>query len=237
MRDEGVGAYAPGGMRISRRSSTLGLLAAACAGGSSTPKPEATERKAELEPVRPHVLVVGGTGMLRRVSMKLASRGHATSVIARTKTDLADMAAANPLIKPVPVDYKDGPALEAALRKTIADHGPLALVVAWIHESAPDAPLTVARLAAEGTTWLRYLHVLSSTADDPSQPQPDRRQAFEAIHGVRYEEIVLGFVVGKDDSRWLTDAEISEGVLAAIDRPKPRSVVGTTRPWSARPSG
>ncbi len=234
MRDEVAGAYACG-MRISRRASTLGLLAAACAGGSSKPEPEVTARNDAPKPTRPHVLVVGGTGMLRRVSMKLAARGHATSVIARTKTDLADMAAANPMIKPVPVDYGDGPALEAALRTTIAAHGPLALVVAWIHDSAPEAPLAIARIAAEGVEWLRYVHVLSSTVDDPSAPPSDRRQAFEAVDGVRYEEIVLGFVVGGETSRWLTDTEISEGVLRAIDRPKPRTVVGTTSPWSARP--
>lgn len=222
-------------MRISRRGSALGLLAAACAGGSSTPKPDVDERETKPEAPRPHVLVVGGTGMLRRVSMKLASRGHTTSVVARTKADLDQMAAANPLVVPVPVDYADGAALQTAVRETIDAHGPFALVVAWIHDSAPDAPLQIAELAAADAKWLRYVHVLSSTADDPSVQQPGRRAAFEHIDGLRYEEVILGFVVEGDASRWLTDAEISAGVLGAIDRPAPRTIVGTTRPWSARP--
>lgn len=36
-------------------------------------------------------------------------------------------------------------------------------------------------------------------------------------------------------SRWLTNAEISSGVLAAVDRPARVTVLGTVEPWQLRP--
>jgi hypothetical protein len=47
--------------------------------------------------------------------------------------------------------------------------------------------------------------------------------------------VVLGFVAGETGSRWLTNDEISTGVLKAVDEDAPLSIVGETRPWSARP--
>ena len=82
---------------------------------------------------------------------------------------------------------------------------------------------------------MRYLHVLGSAADDPSRPDPERRARFEAIEGVSYQEVILGFMREGAASRWLTDDEIASGVLAAIDRPMPRQIIGVTRPWTARP--
>jgi hypothetical protein len=82
---------------------------------------------------------------------------------------------------------------------------------------------------------VHYFHVLGSAADDPSQPDDARRSRFAALSDLVYHEVILGFIVDRGTSRWLTHDEISAGVLAAIDRGAPRSIVGTTRPWSARP--
>jgi hypothetical protein len=47
--------------------------------------------------------------------------------------------------------------------------------------------------------------------------------------------VILGFVLEGGHSRWLRNAEISQGVLQAIDTDAKRFVVGTIEPWSARP--
>jgi hypothetical protein len=183
-----------------------------------------------------HVLVVGGTGMLRPVSLELARRGYTTSVIARGRGPLDDMAReSGGRIEPIALDYRDTDELVRALERSVAAHGPIVLVVAWIHAVAPDAPLVVARAAAAGGHRVDYFHVLGSAADDPSQPDPQRRAGFAAVAGLEYHEVILGFVREGSSSRWLTDDEIAAGVLDAIDRGAPRSIVGTTRPWSARP--
>jgi saccharopine dehydrogenase-like NADP-dependent oxidoreductase len=188
-----------------------------------------------MRTARRHALVVGGTGMLRRVSLELARRGYTTSVIARSRGPLAELAAeSGGRVQPIALDYRHTDELVRALDQAVAAHGPIELVVAWIHAVAPDAPLVVARAAA-GKHRVDYFHVLGSAADDPSRPDPERRKRFAAVAGLAYHEVILGFVVESGSSRWLTNDEIAAGVLEAIDSGDSRRVVGTTRPWSARP--
>jgi hypothetical protein len=47
--------------------------------------------------------------------------------------------------------------------------------------------------------------------------------------------VVLGFRVEGARSRWLTDVEISGGVLAAVGADAALAIVGEVAPWSARP--
>jgi len=178
---------------------------------------------------RPHALVVGGTGMLRGVSLSLAGR-NAVSVVARGRKGLERLRKGSRNVHPLSVDYTDGAALEAALDEAVAARGPFTLAVAWIHSTAPDAPLAVARRVRG-----RFFHVLGSAAADPSLPDPGRRTAFEALEGVAYREILLGFVRRGARSRWLSNGEIEKGVLGAIATDRPRAVVGVVEPWSARP--
>ena len=51
-----------------------------------------------------------------------------------------------------------------------------------------------------------------------------------------YRQVLLGFVPEGDGARWLTNDEISAGVLAAIDEDTALFRIGVTRPWSLRPS-
>jgi hypothetical protein len=185
---------------------------------------------------RQHALVVGGTGMLSRVSLELARRGYTTSVIARSPGPLAELVReSGGRVNPIAVDYRHTEKLVGELEQAVRAHGPIVLVVAWIHSVAPEAPLAVARTAAAGGHRVDYFHVLGSAADDPSRPEPERRARFAAVAQLAYHEVILGFAVEEGTSRWLTDDEIASGVVAAIDRGAARWIVGTTRPWSARP--
>ena len=91
--------------------------------------------------------------------------------------------------------------------------------MAWIHLDAPEA-LGVLRQRVTGDV----LRVLGSAAADPSFPAAGKPR-----------EVILGFVREGGHSRWLTDPEISAGVLEALRSGKPRSVVGTLTPRSERP--
>ena len=59
-------------------------------------------------------------------------------------------------------------------------------------------------------------------------------QAAEGLP-IDYQAVVLGFVVEDGKSRWLTNAEISDGILAAIASGAPFTIVGTVELWSAKP--
>jgi molybdopterin-guanine dinucleotide biosynthesis protein A len=150
-----------------------------------------------------HALVVGGTGMLAGLARRLADRGHAVSVLARR----APRPGAG--VSGVPVDYRDDAALDAALARARAEHGPIELAVCWIHTDAPAAPATVARHVAPGG---RLMQVFGTTVWPLAAPP---------VH-LAHRQVLLGSIGG----RWLTHAEISGGVLAAIDADLPVHVVG-----------
>lgn len=48
-------------------------------------------------------------------------------------------------------------------------------------------------------------------------------------------QVILGFVIVDDGSRWLTHEEISGGVIEAMQSDRGRSVVGAMEPWEERP--
>ena len=58
---------------------------------------------------------------------------------------------------------------------------------------------------------------------------------FLGLPGIIYHQVILGFMRTSSGSRWLRNAEISQGVLGAIASKKPLSIVGTIEPWDERP--
>jgi NAD(P)-dependent dehydrogenase (short-subunit alcohol dehydrogenase family) len=189
-----------------------------------------------------HALVVGGTGMLREVSLALARSGYVVSVVARDAArlqGLADEAAVTGgHVHSIAVDYRDAAALERALADARERRGPIMLAVVWVHDDAPEAPYAIARQVGTAGSPGRYVHVLGSGAAEPGREaeQDARRDRFKSFPGIQYQEVVLGFVRECNGARWLAHDEIVDGVLAAVARPRPVQVVGTVRPWTARPA-
>lgn len=179
---------------------------------------------------RPHALAVGASGMLAGACHGLAQRGWQVTVMARDPRRLATATAGAPHLWPVPCDYRDTAAFTGALAAATRERGPLHLALCWIRSSAPQALAAVADTVASGG---RVVHVLGSASRDPSTSGSD---ALRRQHRIRYQRVVLGFVVEQGWSRWLTDAEICAGALAAVDDPAADPyVVGQVEPWSARP--
>jgi len=58
---------------------------------------------------------------------------------------------------------------------------------------------------------------------------------YDALHGLSYHQIVLGFICNERGSRWLHHKEISDGTIQAVQSGVTRHVVGVVEPWDARP--
>ena len=180
-----------------------------------------------------HDLVVGGSGMLSGVVTALARQGRHVSAIARDPRRLAQLAETADGITPLALDYRDAAAVEAALLQARQDNGPIERAVCWFHTAAPAIPLAVARHVEQV-----YCHMLGSAVADPSTPTTlDRWHASFAIFPrLDYRIVVLGFVLEPGGpSRWLTHDEISAGASEALANGRPLTIVGTVKPWSARP--
>jgi hypothetical protein len=186
-----------------------------------------------------HSLVIGGTGMLSEAALTLGEHSDALSIVARTRKSLDSLGSRlldSPAVyNPIQIDYQDSASLEKALRAAIESYGLIDLVVAWIHSNAPDVPLIVASIAAEKSLAVDFFHVLGSSSADPKSVLNPIELRLREIPALIYHKIILGFVIEGRDSRWLTNQEISRGVIDAVSADTPEHVVGVVRPWSMRP--
>ncbi len=177
--------------------------------------------------------------MLAGVTLGLAARGHAVTVIARSHSRLARLeakAAGMPgSILPLPLDYRDSAVLRTSIDRVQRERDPIELAICWIHSVAPEAPGIVADAVARDEDPCRYFHILGSAGADPARLQGGVHALLKTQPGLLYRQIVLGFVREGGSSRWLTDDEISAGVLHAIELDSERHVVGTVTPWELRP--
>ena len=170
----------------------------------------------------PHILVVGGTGMLSGLCKALAEDGGRLSLLSRRASALGGF----------DCDYHDEAAFAAALKAAVDRSGPIDLAVAWFHTLKIPAP----RRLAERVRG-RMFQVLGSAAADPGHPRrlETARKVAEGLPDCAVRQVVLGFKVEDGRSRWLTNDEISAGVLAAIRADLTYSIIGQSEPWSARP--
>lgn len=163
------------------------------------------------------------------VSLWLAEQGYAVSVIGRRPERLkAILMKAGPKadsINPIVVDYRELEKLQRCVRESISEHGPIELAVFWIHSDGSDVSHVIASAISRcaKNPW-RLFHVRGSGAHlyPESPPVPSN---------FLYRQVVLGFVVDADGSRWLSHDDISSGVVSAIEQDTERFVVGTLEPW------
>ncbi|WP_244444980.1 short-chain dehydrogenase [Oceanobacillus jeddahense] len=180
-----------------------------------------------------HALIIGGTGMLSGASLWLADRSK-VSIVARNEAKMERVInKANPdsSITPLFVDYKDSAALKEKIRATIIQNGPIDLVIAWIHSNSNNALDIISyEVAKESPSWKLY-HVLGSS----SNLNQIKNTAVKTYPGCQYRQIQLGFILDKEHSRWLTNKEISDGIIDAITYDWEVKIIGTVEPWDKRP--
>src|SRR5689334_21485059 len=109
-----------------------------------------------------HDLVIGGSGMLAGLVAALAREGRTVTVVARGRTRLQRLAAQDPKIHPLVLDYFDDAAFDAGLAAAAERHGPLSRCVAWMHDDSKTRALRIARQVADV-----YCEVLGSASADP----------------------------------------------------------------------
>ncbi|WP_306798634.1 short-chain dehydrogenase [Oceanobacillus saliphilus] len=180
-----------------------------------------------------HALVIGGTGMLAKVTLDLVNRGYNVSVIGRNQTrmdQLMNMAEDSSKITPLFVDYRNENELKEAVRKTIRQNGRIDLAIAWIHSVAENALNIISAEISKTTVKWDLFHIVGSSSD----LDQIKRKA-DVPKSCVYHQIQLGFMIDGTKSRWLTHDEIGAGVIKAMEKRQPVHIVGTVDPWELRP--
>ncbi len=184
-----------------------------------------------------HCLIVGGTGMLFEVSRRLAYEYDTVSVIGRNPRRFEALRRETIHLKgnldPLILDYTDDEKLTTEIEQSIERYGDISLVVSWIHSNAPNGGSIIARILNSKNKDFRYFNILGSSSADPSKDviAPE----YSKLSHIKYRDIILGFKIENDVSRWLMDEEISEGVLKAVNEDNAHSIIGVVEPWEKRP--
>lgn len=177
-----------------------------------------------------HALVIGGTGMLANVSVWLSENGYHVSVIGRYPEKMQRLIEQNPAqMTPVLVDYTNTKILAEQLHRIQKKNGPIHLVVAWVHSTGQQVIPCLTESLSNSQSW-KLFHLNGSS----SNLQEIKAKTAVPIH-VHYHQILLGFKIENDASRWLTNEEISDGVIKAIREDKSEHIIGTIAPWEKRP--
>ncbi|MBN6204974.1 SDR family NAD(P)-dependent oxidoreductase [Ralstonia pickettii] len=180
-----------------------------------------------------HALVIGGTGMLSGVSLWLLAQGYHVSVIARNADRMKNLIEQTNLkgnITPILVDYKRNEELQEKVQATIEQNGSIDMVVAWVHSTAPEALEIIAKEVSSSEKIWELFHVLGSSTDVNKI-----KKRVTMSEDCLYHQIRLGFVIEDNCSRWLTNKEISDGVIASIEERSKIRTVGQIEPWEKRP--
>lgn len=128
----------------------------------------------------------------------------------------------------VRLDWNDVDGFLERLTSHLESTGPPDLVVAWIH--GRELPFRLAA-ALRGNPRPRFFHVIGSASRSPDQVAMESRERFSALGSVRYRQVILGARGSGSSTRWLTDEEISTGVMEAIGRDARSHIVGTLDRW------
>lgn len=177
-----------------------------------------------------HILIVGGTGMLRGVTAHFIEKGDIVSVLARNKSRIDTLKEEYPVkrgrIWPIAQDYRNA---EKALKmvKEAADmfvHIDLAIL--WIHDTGNNFSEKVKQFLLTHHHNTKIFQLVGSITVEPtSLSQPEWRKAYPD----RYREIFLGYKKTGQSFRWLTNREIAKGTIRAIERDEPKFMIGTTK--------
>jgi NAD(P)-dependent dehydrogenase (short-subunit alcohol dehydrogenase family) len=182
-----------------------------------------------------HVLVVGGTGILEKVSLFLASHGNVVTVVARSQQDFEKLQAQaiglSGKINPIVVDYQEMDGLSRHIQNSIAIYGPVTLAVNWVQEQFMKVVDVIATLINATSPLCRYFQVLSGSELTGSRERNYFENAFRNLERVLYRIIVLGFTRSEQGARrQLNNEEISEGIIKALRDDSKKVLIGSD-PW------
>lgn len=176
--------------------------------------------------------------MLKDVTLYFTMHAFTVSVIARNQSGLDKLISSKSesgFIVPLKADYSDSAALTDKILSAINEYGEFETVISWIHSYAESAHELIAGIIGKGSTLCRYFHVKGSGSFNPAFINDNVEQTVLQYKNISYRKIILGFVRENHKSRWLTNTEISNGVIDAVNYDKETFTVGTTEPWEFRP--
>lgn len=177
--------------------------------------------------------------MLKDVTLYLLKKYDTVSVIARSEDGFKRLEAEAgeylPRLNKIRLDYAHYRDLTSSLIKSIKKSGEISPVLSWVHSTAPLAPLLIAKVINDTSSQCDFYEVLGSAYAEVARKNENREEEFVMFENINYHKIILGFIIEGSTSRWLTNEEISRGVIEAIEGNIKSKTIGVTEPWELKP--
>lgn len=179
-----------------------------------------------------HVLVLGGTGKLERVSQFLAEQKNIVSIISRSGNYLPDPAGGNTFefgsLNPVHLDYFDTEALSNSLQQSLQKYGPVSLALVWAKPGGGRMETTVAEFLNANSPMCRFFHIWEEHNFHGIYHREPLAERLESdFERVLYRKIVLeGGIAPEGDVGQLRDA-ISDPIISAIRNDEKFTVISS----------
>jgi len=176
--------------------------------------------------------------MLSGAVIKFLSKYETVSVIAGHLSSFKKITAATDFpdrLNPLILNYSDTDLLTEKLNSAVISKGPVKTAVSWIHSYAENSNIIIGEILNSQEISSDYFHILGSAYYDPENISSDIDAAFSKFRYVNYKKIILGFKIENGISRWLTDEEISEGAVNAVNTGADEFKIGITQPWERKP--
>lgn len=119
-------------------------------------------------------------------------------------------------------DYCDTPKFIKAVKENITEHGAFDIVICWIHSKAENSLLQLINTLEKYNNTTPFYHIKGSSSVGTKSALYTNK--------LDYREIFLGFKIDNNNSRWLTHAEISNGIIKAFVSNKKKYIVGQIKP-------
>lgn len=177
------------------------------------------------------ILIIGGTGMLRGATEHFILNNFSVSIIGRDVQKLNYFTGKFPNKKTIDLisqDYRDTENFIKVVEKNIKLHGNFDIIISWIHSNANNSILQLIDTLATYNNKTIFYHIKGSASSTTK-----KRGLFN--NKLDYREILLGFKIDNNSSRWLTDVEISNGIIDAVATNKLKCIIGQIEPLNLKP--
>ena len=170
-----------------------------------------------------NILVIGGTGMLLD-ACKYFAQSNNVYVVSRHELDTA-----YENIFHIKADYTKPDEFLKIIADTFKNKNFPGKMIIWVHSSGDDALDLLLNYVISNYPDTKFFHIKGSGNFNPSNAGKI------ILQNINYFEIILGFILSNDASRWLTNEEISTGVVEAVGKEEKSFTIGVTEPWEMHP--
>lgn len=105
------------------------------------------------------------------------------------------------------------------------------LAILWIHDTGKQFSENIKHFLFSHHPKTKVYQLWGSSSRNPLELS---QTALHTSYPERYREIFLGYERTGSSTRWLTDQEISEGIVQAVETDESQSTIGITDPWSKK---